>query len=86
MFFPHFSHHDLAGYVIITTRAAAPGRFAQRLLVETFPQEQGVLFLLRRAGLIALDTQASQASLQDRELAEADHTGSGLDSHLLWIR
>jgi tetratricopeptide (TPR) repeat protein len=60
----------LGGHVIITTRAAAPGRFARRLLVETFPQEQGVLFLLRRAGLIALDADVSQALPQDQVLAQ----------------
>src|SRR5436305_3311825 len=59
----------LGGHVIITTRAVAPGRFAHRLLVETFPDEQGVLFLLRRAGLIALDADVSQASPQDQALA-----------------
>jgi hypothetical protein len=58
----------LGGHVIITTRAAAPGRFARRLLVEIFSQQQGALFLLRRAGLIPLDADASQASPQDREL------------------
>jgi tetratricopeptide (TPR) repeat protein len=60
----------LGGHVIITTRAAAPGRFARRLLVETFPEEQGTLFLLRRAGLIPLDADASQASPQDQALAQ----------------
>jgi tetratricopeptide (TPR) repeat protein len=60
----------LGGHVIITTRAAAPGRFARRLLVDTFSQEQGVLFLLRRAGLIHLDADVSQASTQDHALAQ----------------
>jgi tetratricopeptide (TPR) repeat protein len=58
------------GHVILTTRAAATGRFARRLLVETFPQALGVVFLLRRAGLIALDAEASQASTEDQALAE----------------
>ncbi len=60
----------LGGHVIITTRAAAPGRFARRLLVETFSSEQGTLFLLRRAGLIPLDADASQALQEDHELAK----------------
>jgi tetratricopeptide (TPR) repeat protein len=60
----------LGGHVIITTRAAAPGRFAHRLLVETFSQEQGILFLLRRAGLMTLDADVSQASPQDQALAQ----------------
>jgi tetratricopeptide (TPR) repeat protein len=67
---PAFLPPRLGGHVIITTRAIAPGRFAQRLLVETFPQEQGILFLLRRAGLIALNADASQASPENQALAE----------------
>lgn len=67
---PAFLPPRLGGHVIITTRAIAPGRFAQRLLVETFPQEQGMLFLLRRAGLIPLNADASQASPENQALAE----------------
>jgi tetratricopeptide (TPR) repeat protein len=67
---PAFLPPRLGGHLIITTRAAAPGRLARRLLVETFSQEQGVLFLLRRAGLIALDAEVSQALPQDQELAK----------------
>ena len=39
-------------------------------LVETFAQEQGVLFLLRRAGLIPLDADVSLALPQDQALAQ----------------
>src|SRR5579859_7250042 len=67
---PAFLPPRLGGHVIITTRAAAPGRFAQRLLVETFPQAQGILFLLRRTGLIPLDADASQASPEDQTVVE----------------
>ena len=56
--------------MIITTRAIALGRLARRLVVETFSQEQGVLLLLRRSGLIALDADISQALPQDHELAK----------------
>ena len=59
----------LGGHLIITTRAAAPGRFARRLLVETFSPAQGTLFVLRRAGLLPFDADASQASQEDQELA-----------------
>jgi tetratricopeptide (TPR) repeat protein len=67
---PAFLPPRLGGHVIITTRAVAPGRFAHRLLVETFSQEQGILFLLRRAGIIPLDADAAQASSQDQTLAQ----------------
>ncbi len=67
---PAFLPPRLGGHVIITTRAAAPGRFARRLLVETFPKAQGILFLLRRAGLLALNADLAQASLQDQALAK----------------
>ena len=60
----------LGGHVIITTRAVALGQFAHRLLVETFPQEQGILFLLRRAGLITLNADVSQALPEDQALAQ----------------
>ena len=67
---PAFLPPRLGGHMIVTTRAIAPGRFARRLLVETFPQEEGILFLLRRAGLIALDADVSQALPQDQALAK----------------
>ncbi len=67
---PAFLPPRLGGHMILTTRAIAPGRFARRLLVETFPQEEGILFLLRRAGLIALDADVSQALPQDQALAK----------------
>ena len=69
----------LGGHVIITTRAAAPGRFARRLLVETFSPAQGTLFVLRRAGLLPFDTDASQALQEDQELARQIR-GSGRTS------
>src|SRR5579859_3093429 len=67
---PAFLPPRLGGHVIITTRAIALGRFARLLLVETFSQEQGILFLLRRAGLIALDADISQALPEDQALAQ----------------
>ena len=67
---PAFLPPRLGGHVIITTRAVAPGRFAQRMIVATFPQEQGILFLLRRAGLIALNADASQVPPEDQALAQ----------------
>jgi tetratricopeptide (TPR) repeat protein len=59
----------LGGHMLLTTRAVATGRLAHRLEIETLLPEQGALFLLRRAGLIAPDAALAQASLQERELA-----------------
>jgi tetratricopeptide (TPR) repeat protein len=69
----------LGGHLIITTRASALGRFAQRLSVTTFSEDQGSLFLLRRAGLITLHMDATQAHPQDQELArQITHEVGGL--------
>jgi tetratricopeptide (TPR) repeat protein len=57
------------GQVLLTTRAQAMGRLAQRIEVDTMSQEVGALFLLRRAGLLAPDAQLEQASVQEREQA-----------------
>ena len=59
----------LGGHLLLTTRAAATGRLAHRLEIETLLPQQGALFLLRRAGLLAPDAALSQASAQERELA-----------------
>jgi TIR domain len=47
---------SMSGHVLITTRAHATGRFAHRLEVDVLPSEQGMLFLLRRAGRLFPDT------------------------------
>src|SRR5581483_8899108 len=59
----------LGGHVLLTTRAAATGRLAHRLEIETLVPEQGALFLLRRSGLIAPDATLEQASPYEKELA-----------------
>ena len=58
------------GQVLLTTRAQAMGRLAQRIEVDTMPQEVGILFLLRRAGLLAPEGLLEQASPQDRKQAD----------------
>ncbi len=60
----------LAGHLLLTTRAAATGRLAHRVEIEVLLPEQGALFLLRRAALLAPDADISQASHQDQELAK----------------
>jgi tetratricopeptide (TPR) repeat protein len=59
----------LGGHLLLTTRAQAMGRLAGRLEVDVLPAEQGALFLLRRAALLAPDAELSQASTRDQELA-----------------
>jgi hypothetical protein len=59
-----------SGHVLLTTRAQVTGSFARRLEVETLLPEQGVLFLLRRAGLLAADAPLEQAKESDRVVAQ----------------
>jgi tetratricopeptide (TPR) repeat protein len=66
---PDFLPPVLGGHLLLTTRAAATGRLAHGLEIETLPPEQGALFLLRRSRLIAPDATLEQASLRERELA-----------------
>ena len=58
------------GQVMLTTRAQGTGRFARRLEVGEFPTKQGVLFLLRRSGLIAPDAPIEQAKEADQVIAK----------------
>jgi tetratricopeptide (TPR) repeat protein len=66
---PDFLPPAPGGHLLLTTRAAATGRLAHRLEIETLLPEQGALFLLRRAGLIVADATLERASAQERELA-----------------
>jgi tetratricopeptide (TPR) repeat protein len=66
---PDFLPPSLRGHLLLTTRAAVTGRLAHRLEIETLGPAYGALLLLRRAGLIAPDSQLSQATQQERELA-----------------
>jgi tetratricopeptide (TPR) repeat protein len=69
MLLPDFLPPSLEGHLLLTTRAAATGRLAQRLEIATLPPEHGALFLLQRAGLIAPDAAFEQASTEEWELA-----------------
>ncbi len=57
------------GHVLITTQAWDMQRLATRLEVETFTDEQGAIFLLRRAGLLTPKAKLSQASTEDRQFS-----------------
>jgi tetratricopeptide (TPR) repeat protein len=66
---PDFLPLILGGHLLLTTRAAATGQLAQRLEIATLLPEQGAVFLLRRAGLLAPEAELAQASTGQRELA-----------------
>ena len=66
---PEFLPPILGGHLLLTTRASALGRLAQRIEVETLPAEQGALLLLRRASLLAHNATFEQAAVKDREMA-----------------
>ena len=58
------------GHVLLTTRAHTVGPLARHIEVEKMPQEVGVLFLLRRAGLIGLDASLETVSASERAMAQ----------------
>ena len=60
---------EIGGHLLLTTRAWDMQRLAQRLSVETLSDEQGAMFLLRRAGLLAADAELSQAIAGEQTLA-----------------
>jgi len=57
------------GHCLYTTRASTLGNLARALPVESFTNEQGALFLLRRAGLLEAVASLDQTSTEDQELA-----------------
>jgi hypothetical protein len=59
----------LPGHVLLTTRAAALGRLASCIDVDTLSSKEGEFFLLRRAALLAPHVVLEQASPRERELA-----------------
>ena len=65
-FYRHFLPLSSGGHILLTTRARDMQRLAQRIEVETLSDDQGTLFLLRRAGLLALDASLEQANSNER--------------------
>jgi tetratricopeptide (TPR) repeat protein len=57
------------GHVLMTTRLQATGAIAQNVELEKMELEEGALFLLRRAKLIAPDAPLDAASEADRKAA-----------------
>jgi tetratricopeptide (TPR) repeat protein len=68
-FLPEFLPSPLRGHLLLTTRAHALGRLASRLEVEPLDRDTGLLLLLRRAGLLALDAPLAQAEQTDWQAA-----------------
>ena len=75
----------IQGHLLLTTRAAATGRLAHRMEIETLGSEQGALLLLRRAALLAPDADLAQALSHEQEQALAICQELG-DCRWHWIR
>ncbi len=58
------------GHTLLTTRAASTGRLANRIEVEILDQEVGALFVLRRAGILAVDASLDLAQPHKVALAQ----------------
>jgi tetratricopeptide (TPR) repeat protein len=58
------------GHILLTTRAQAPGSFAEGMNVEQMDTQEGMLLLLRRAKVLAKEAPLSQAHETDRAAAE----------------
>jgi tetratricopeptide (TPR) repeat protein len=57
------------GHILLTTRAHATGRMAQRIEVAKMEPEEGALFLLRRATIIDPDAPLEAALKTDQDIA-----------------
>jgi tetratricopeptide (TPR) repeat protein len=57
------------GHILLTTRAQATSRIAQRIEVERLEPEEAALFLLHRASILNLDAPIDAASTSDRATA-----------------
>jgi tetratricopeptide (TPR) repeat protein len=71
----NFIPPNYQGHILLTTRSQSTGTFAQRIEIEKMPQEEGILFLLRRAKIIAPNAILKDTSSSDlvkaREIYEA---------------
>ncbi len=59
------------GHVLLTMRAQAPGMLGSAIEVEQMDPQEGMVLLLRRAKVLALDATLDQARATDRTTAEA---------------
>jgi tetratricopeptide (TPR) repeat protein/transcriptional regulator with XRE-family HTH domain len=67
---PDFLPTPIQGHLLLTTRAQALGRLANRIEVNALDLEAAALLVLRRARLLALDAALAQADDADRPAAE----------------
>jgi nuclear transport factor 2 (NTF2) superfamily protein len=58
------------GHILLTTRAHATGRIAQRIELEKMGREEGALFLLHRATILDPDQPLEAASSTDQDTAK----------------
>ncbi len=65
----NFLPTDGQGYILLTTRAQATRRLAQRIEIEEMDVDEGALFLLRRATIIDSNAPLDAASATDRVTA-----------------
>jgi tetratricopeptide (TPR) repeat protein len=65
-----FIPHDVPGHLLLTTRARATAAVAERVEIEVMEPEEGAVFLLRRAGVIARDQPAGAANDADWRWAQ----------------
>ena len=61
---------DGQGYILLTTRAQATRRIAQRIEIEEMDIDEGALFLLRSAKIIDTNAQLDAASTTDQATAK----------------
>jgi tetratricopeptide (TPR) repeat protein/transcriptional regulator with XRE-family HTH domain len=66
---PEFFPSPVQGHLLLTTRAQALGRLANRIEVDTLDTDTAALLLLRRAGLLAIDAPLAQAEPTELRVA-----------------
>lgn len=64
-----FLPSPIRGHLLITTRAQALGRLANRIELETLGPDLATLLLLRRSGLLTLDAPLAEAEEDDLQTA-----------------
>src|SRR6266699_6459247 len=60
-----------SGHILLTTRAQTMSGLARKVEIDKLELEDGVLFLLRRAGIIAQDAPLDNVSEADQTTARA---------------
>jgi tetratricopeptide (TPR) repeat protein len=66
-----FMPRQRPGHILITTQTPSVGLIGRIVTLEEMKEEEGAVFLLRRAGILERDTELSTASMEDRNSALA---------------